>query len=147
VIGICSIGRIILIGENRSTGRKTSPCATLSTANPTWTDLVLNPGVRGERPATSGLSRGTAERCSVMLLIHWFAVIGSLMSGSHVGRQVWFSTEPEIRVLLCEIPGFCHCVVEACVRLECYAAWVRFLYCLNLKDGTICSLETSVVNN
>jgi hypothetical protein len=42
-----------LTGENRSTGRKTCPSATLSTTNPTWTDLGLNPGLRGERPATS----------------------------------------------------------------------------------------------
>ena len=68
----------ILMEENRSTGRKTCPHAPLSTANPTWTDLGLNPGVRGERPATSRLSCGTSELCSVMLLIHWFAVIQEL---------------------------------------------------------------------
>jgi hypothetical protein len=34
--------------------------ATLSTTNPTWTDLGSNPGLRGERPATNRLSHGTA---------------------------------------------------------------------------------------
>jgi len=54
------------MGESQSTGRKTYPRATLCTANPTWTDLGLNPGVRGERPATSRLSHDIAELCSVM---------------------------------------------------------------------------------
>jgi hypothetical protein len=35
---------------------KTCPSATLSTTNPTW----INPGLRGERPATNRLSHGTA---------------------------------------------------------------------------------------
>jgi hypothetical protein len=39
---------------------KTCPSATLSTTNPTWIDPVANPGLRGERPATNDLSRGTA---------------------------------------------------------------------------------------
>jgi hypothetical protein len=47
-------------GENRSTGRKTCPSATLSTINRTWTNPVSNPGLRAERPATKGLSHGTA---------------------------------------------------------------------------------------
>jgi hypothetical protein len=49
-----------LTGENRSTRGKTCPSATLSATNPTWTDPGSNPGLRGERPATNGLSRGTA---------------------------------------------------------------------------------------
>jgi hypothetical protein len=46
-----------LTGENRSTGGKPCPSATLSTTNPTWTDPCSNPGLRGERPATNRLSR------------------------------------------------------------------------------------------
>jgi glycerol-3-phosphate dehydrogenase len=42
-------------------GRKTYPRTPLSTTNPTWTYLGLNPGVRGERSATSRLSRGISE--------------------------------------------------------------------------------------
>jgi len=61
---------MILMGENRTAGRKTYPRATLSTTNPVWTCLGLNPGVRGEMSATSRLSRGTSELCSVLLLIH-----------------------------------------------------------------------------
>jgi hypothetical protein len=37
------------MGESRSTQRKTSPTATLSTTNPTWTDLGTNKGLHGER--------------------------------------------------------------------------------------------------
>jgi hypothetical protein len=51
----------ILTRENRRTLRKTCPSATLSTTNPTWIDLVANPGFRGERPATNDLSHGTAQ--------------------------------------------------------------------------------------
>jgi hypothetical protein len=46
--------------KNRSTRRETCPSATLSTANPIWTDLGSNPGPRGGRPATNRLQRGTA---------------------------------------------------------------------------------------
>jgi hypothetical protein len=51
---------MILTGENRRTRRKTCPCATLSTTNPTWTDLVANPGHGGKKPETNRLSYGTA---------------------------------------------------------------------------------------
>jgi hypothetical protein len=46
--------------ENRRTRRKSCPSVTSSTTNPTWIDPVANPGLRGERPATNRLSRGTA---------------------------------------------------------------------------------------
>jgi hypothetical protein len=39
---------------------KTCPSATLSTTDPTWLDLGLNPGRRGGKPATNGLSYGAA---------------------------------------------------------------------------------------
>jgi hypothetical protein len=58
---------MILMGQNRSTGRKTCPRATLSIANHTWTDLGLNPGVRGEGLSTNRLSRGTSELCFVQV--------------------------------------------------------------------------------
>jgi hypothetical protein len=51
---------MILTGENPSTWGKTCPSDTLSTTKPTWTDPGLNPGLRGERPATIRLSHGTA---------------------------------------------------------------------------------------
>jgi hypothetical protein len=41
--------------------------ATLSTTNPTWTDLKSNPGLSGESPATNRLSHGTAQEHS-----YWF---------------------------------------------------------------------------
>jgi hypothetical protein len=40
---------------------ETCPNATLSTINPTWSDLGSNPGRRGGKPATNHLSYGTAE--------------------------------------------------------------------------------------
>jgi hypothetical protein len=51
-----------LTGENRSNRGEggTSPSATLSTTDPTWTDLASNPGLRVGSPATNRLSRGTA---------------------------------------------------------------------------------------
>jgi hypothetical protein len=54
----------ILTRENRKTRRKTCPSATLSTINPTWIEPGVNPGLRGERPATKNLSYGTANRHS-----------------------------------------------------------------------------------
>jgi hypothetical protein len=53
-------GGMILAGENRRTGRKTCPSATLSTTIPTWIDPGANPGLRGKKPATNDLSHGTA---------------------------------------------------------------------------------------
>jgi hypothetical protein len=40
---------------------KTCPSATLSTENPTWLDLVSNPGRRIGKPATNRLSYGKAK--------------------------------------------------------------------------------------
>jgi hypothetical protein len=56
-----------LTGENQSTRGKTCPSATLSTINPTWTDPGLNPGLRGERPASNRLSHGTARSVTTNL--------------------------------------------------------------------------------
>jgi hypothetical protein len=52
---------MILIEENRRTRIKMCPSATLSTTNPTWTDLDANPGLRGKKPATNRLSYGMAD--------------------------------------------------------------------------------------
>jgi hypothetical protein len=46
--------------KNQRTRRKTCPSATLSTTNPTWSDLATNPGLRGERLVTNCMSNGTA---------------------------------------------------------------------------------------
>jgi hypothetical protein len=51
----------IFAGETEVLGENL-PSATLSSTNPTWIDPVANPGLRGERPATNRLSRGTACR-------------------------------------------------------------------------------------
>jgi hypothetical protein len=63
-----SHGGMILTGENRRTGRKTCPSATLSTTNPTWIDPGENTGLRCERPATNDLSPGTVR---VVSLLRW----------------------------------------------------------------------------
>jgi hypothetical protein len=47
---IWSIGEVVLIGENRSTGRETCHSTTFYTTKTTRTNLVLNPCRRGERP-------------------------------------------------------------------------------------------------
>jgi hypothetical protein len=53
---IWSSGGMILTGENWRTWRKTFPSATLSTTNPTWTVLGVNPGLQCEKPATYGMT-------------------------------------------------------------------------------------------
>jgi hypothetical protein len=55
------IGGVILTGETRNTPRKTCPSATVFTTNSTWTGRGLNPGFRGERPATNRVSFGIAD--------------------------------------------------------------------------------------
>jgi hypothetical protein len=55
---------------NGRTRRKPCLSATLSTTNPTWTDQVANPGLRGERPATNRLSHATAPINLTFHLLH-----------------------------------------------------------------------------
>ena len=50
-----------LTGDKPKYSGKTSPSATLSITNPTWTDPGSNPGLRGGRPATNRLSHGAAS--------------------------------------------------------------------------------------
>ena len=54
------MGEMILTERNRSTQRKPSPNATLSTINPTSPGLAKNKGLCGDRPATNLMSEGTA---------------------------------------------------------------------------------------
>jgi hypothetical protein len=54
-----SNGGMIFAGETEVLGANL-PSATLPTTNPTWIDPGMNPGLRGERPATNRLSHGTA---------------------------------------------------------------------------------------
>jgi hypothetical protein len=51
-VSMGSLGGMILTGENGIIRRKAYLSATLSTTNPTWTDLGANPGFRSKRPAT-----------------------------------------------------------------------------------------------
>jgi hypothetical protein len=62
---------MILTGKNRKTLRETCPSdilpqifssAILSTTNSTWSDMVTNPGLCGERLETNHLSYGMAFR-------------------------------------------------------------------------------------
>jgi hypothetical protein len=46
--------------KTRGGGGGTCHSATLSITKPTSTDQGLNPGLRGDRPATNRLSHGTA---------------------------------------------------------------------------------------
>jgi hypothetical protein len=56
-----SYSGMILTGEDRKTRRKLCPSAALSTTNPTWTDLGMNPGIHCDRLATNCLSHGAAS--------------------------------------------------------------------------------------
>jgi len=56
---VCRIGSMILTEENRSTGIKTCPSATLSTTNVTQTDLGSNPDLRCVSRATDRPNRPT----------------------------------------------------------------------------------------
>jgi hypothetical protein len=58
-----------LTGENRRTRRKTCPSATLSITNPTWTDPVSKPGLRGERLATNRQSNGAVSGRTVIIIL------------------------------------------------------------------------------
>jgi len=51
---------MILTEENRITGRRICPSATLFTTNATWINLGLNAGLRGDIPATNCVRHGTA---------------------------------------------------------------------------------------
>jgi hypothetical protein len=59
-----SASGMTLTGENRRTGRKTRPSATLSTANPIQSGLRSNAGLRCDRSATNRRSRDTADKGS-----------------------------------------------------------------------------------
>ena len=54
------IGEMKLTGKNRNAGRETCLSATLFTTNLSRTGPGSNKRLRGERPATNLLSRGTA---------------------------------------------------------------------------------------
>jgi hypothetical protein len=98
-----------LTGENRSTRGKTCPSATLSTTNPTGTDPGSNPGLRGGRPATNRLSRGTANN-TVGFTLHF-------QDFPSYGRRPTITTLTRIYQqssrFSCWNPGF----------VFCYAVW------------------------
>jgi hypothetical protein len=55
-----SPGGMILTGKTQKKWRKTCHSATMSTTDPTYTDLGANPDLRGESPTTNHLSNGMA---------------------------------------------------------------------------------------
>jgi len=60
---------MLLSGENRNTGRKTCPSATLSNTDPTWTGRVSNPDRIDERSATNRLRKNMRNRKNSFLCI------------------------------------------------------------------------------
>jgi len=52
---------MLLTGENLSIWIRTTTNATVFTTNLTWTDLRLNTGLLGERPATDSLRYGAGR--------------------------------------------------------------------------------------
>jgi hypothetical protein len=94
---ICSIGGMILTGENRRSRRNTCPSTTLSTTNPTRTGVGLDPGLRGDRPAANRLSipvrRNTSPRCEgrggrwIQHSLYWSSTLEwDVWSASHSDR-------------------------------------------------------------
>jgi hypothetical protein len=72
-------------GVNQRTWRETCPSATISTTNSTSTDPNVKPGLRGERPATSHLSYGTAQIGTLKIYFR-----------SRCGNIRWSSRDEEI---------------------------------------------------
>ena len=93
---------MILRDENRSTRRKICPSATLSTTNPTWTGLGVNPGLRGERPTTNRLGHRLfsfpyhwTPICFLALHPPQWAMASSLMRFlDHTQRHTTVGTSP-----------------------------------------------------
>jgi hypothetical protein len=50
---------MILTGDRPKDTEKNRPSAAFLATNPTWTDLGLYPGLRGEKPAINHLNYGT----------------------------------------------------------------------------------------
>jgi hypothetical protein len=63
---------------NRTTRRETCPSATLSA---TCTELRVNPGLRGKRPATNRLSHGTATSGKISWKCNFFECIREAAAG------------------------------------------------------------------
>jgi hypothetical protein len=55
-----------LTGENRSTGGKSCPSASLFSTYPTWTDPGSNRGLRSGMSATNRLSHGAAAPAAMI---------------------------------------------------------------------------------
>jgi len=70
--------------ENGSTGKETSPSATLSTINLTCSVLALNPCLCGERPTTNRLSHARPVRTALysgnQLFHHYFPFLHATKS-------------------------------------------------------------------
>jgi hypothetical protein len=65
---------MILTGENRTIRRETCPSATLSTTNPTWTDLGVNQSLCSEKLAANCLSYGMVF--DLGLICVYFKILG-----------------------------------------------------------------------
>jgi hypothetical protein len=70
---IWSTAGMILTQENWNSQRETCPITTLSTTNPTRTDLGSNLGLQGKRPTTNCFSQGTLFQSQAN--IHTFTII------------------------------------------------------------------------
>jgi hypothetical protein len=58
---------MIVRGKKLKDLKKTCPCATLFTANPTWTDLGTSPGLHVENSATKCLSYGMVHKIMIFI--------------------------------------------------------------------------------
>jgi hypothetical protein len=86
---------------------KTRSSATLSTNNPTRNDPGLNPGLRGQRPATNRLSHGTATE--LVLISKRIRLVLRLLVGWSVG-----AFRPSLRVRALTNHKLCVFCVTGC---------------------------------
>jgi hypothetical protein len=129
------LGGIILTGKHRRTRRKNSSSATFPTTDPTLTGPGLNPGLRGQRPATNRVSHKmwlTFGNClSVLWVYYW--------STSFVTKELKFPpinlTDPFKLWLFSEMKGSLEgtqCQWEIAQRTAIFQ-WRKFLICC--KNG------------
>jgi len=104
---VCSIGGIIMIGENWRIWSKTCLNAILSTTNLTWTDQGLNMGLHAARMATKlpepwngpiHLVYGISSRCKCSLLSYTHLKVQQTF-GKH-GKYIRTSPRPGVLALI-----------------------------------------------
>jgi hypothetical protein len=111
---ICSIGALILTVENRRSRRKICPSTTLSTANPTWTSIRVNPGLRCQNPAAVCVLTRSKEVPALLYTAQSFNTVvtarqlnvqncwtSSRNAATHSGRESCYNSTFQTSYLIC----------------------------------------------